>query len=105
MKRMTFTSSIPSHVYTGLHLLERLCCLHLVGAQQYVRSCDNERRVGGVITLSHEYLTKDPSSLIGTRMMHTLLEKRFIRTPGGQYWCRLVTVADTDNGWLTNRYQ
>jgi hypothetical protein len=35
----------------------------------------------------------------------TLLEKRFIRTPGYQYWCRLVTVASTNNGWLTSRYQ
>jgi hypothetical protein len=32
----------------------------------------------------------------------SLLEKRFIRTPRGQYWCRLVTVADTNNGWLTS---
>jgi hypothetical protein len=28
----------------------------------------------------------------------SLLEKWFIRTPGYQYWCRLVTVADTNNG-------
>jgi hypothetical protein len=35
----------------------------------------------------------------------TLLEKRFIRTPDYQYWCRLVTVANTNNGWLTSRYQ
>jgi hypothetical protein len=35
----------------------------------------------------------------------SLLEKRFIRTPAYQYWCRLVTVANTNNGWLTSRYQ
>jgi hypothetical protein len=35
----------------------------------------------------------------------TLLEKRFIRTPRGQYWCRLITVANTNYGWLTSRYQ
>jgi hypothetical protein len=35
----------------------------------------------------------------------SLLEKRFIRTPAYQYWCRLVTVADINNGWFTSRYQ
>jgi hypothetical protein len=30
-----------------------------------------------------------------------LLEKRFIITPGIHYWCRLVTVADTNNDGLT----
>jgi hypothetical protein len=35
----------------------------------------------------------------------TLLEKRFIVTPGIYYWCRLVPVADTNNGGLTTRYQ
>jgi hypothetical protein len=34
MKRMTFTSSVPSHMYDGLHLLERMCCLRLIGVQQ-----------------------------------------------------------------------
>jgi hypothetical protein len=38
-------------------------------------------------------------------MNRALLEKRFIRTPAYQYWYRLVTVADTNNGWLTSRYQ
>jgi hypothetical protein len=33
MKRMTFALSVPSHVYANLHLLERLCCLRLVGTQ------------------------------------------------------------------------
>jgi hypothetical protein len=33
MKRMIFTSSVPSHVYTDLHLLKRMCRLHLVGVQ------------------------------------------------------------------------
>jgi hypothetical protein len=35
----------------------------------------------------------------------TLLEKRFIVTPGIHYWCRLVIVADTNKGELTTRYQ
>jgi hypothetical protein len=69
MKRMTFASSVPSQVYADLHLLKRLCCLHLVGARQYVRSHHNERRVGGVITRPHKYLAKDPSSLVGTRRL------------------------------------
>jgi hypothetical protein len=30
---MTFASSVPSHVYVGLHLLERMYRLRLVGAQ------------------------------------------------------------------------
>jgi hypothetical protein len=30
-------------------------------------------------------------------VQHTLLEKRFIRTPGGQYCCRLLKWADTIN--------
>jgi hypothetical protein len=30
-----------------------------------------------------------------------LLEKRFIVTSEIHYWCRLVTVADTNNGGLT----
>jgi hypothetical protein len=34
-----------------------------------------------------------------------LLEKWFIRTPGYQYWCRLVIVVDTNNDWLISRYQ
>jgi hypothetical protein len=38
-------------------------------------------------------------------LQQSLLEKRFIRTPGYQYWCRLVTVADTNNGWLSSHYQ
>jgi hypothetical protein len=33
MKRMTFTSSVPSHVYDGHHLLERMCRLRLINAQ------------------------------------------------------------------------
>jgi hypothetical protein len=43
------------------------------------------------------------STLSGTTV--TLLEKLFIVTPGIHYWCRLVTVADTNNGGLTTRYQ
>jgi hypothetical protein len=69
MKRMAFTSSMPSHVYASLHLLKRLCCLRLVSARQYVQSYHNERRVGGVITQPHEYLTKDPFRLVGTKCM------------------------------------
>jgi hypothetical protein len=69
MKRMTFASSVPSQVYADFHLLERLCCLRLIGARQYLRSHHNEKRVGGVITRPHEYLTKDPSSLVGTRCL------------------------------------
>jgi hypothetical protein len=69
MKRMTFASLMSSHVYDSLHLLEQLCCLHLIGAQQYVQSRHNERRVGGVITRPHEYLIKDPSSPINSRCM------------------------------------
>jgi hypothetical protein len=39
MKKMTFVLLVPSHVYSGLHLLERMRRLCLVGAQQqYVRS-------------------------------------------------------------------
>jgi hypothetical protein len=38
MKMMTFASSVPSHVYANLHILEQLYCLPLVGAQQYVQS-------------------------------------------------------------------
>jgi hypothetical protein len=34
-----------------------------------------------------------------------LLEKWFIVTPRIHYWCRLVTVVDTNNGGLTTRYQ
>jgi hypothetical protein len=34
MNRMTSASSGPSHVYAGLHLLERLCRLCLIGAQR-----------------------------------------------------------------------
>jgi hypothetical protein len=33
-----------------------------------------------------------------------LLEKRFIVIPEIYYWCRLVTVTDTNNGGLTTRY-
>jgi hypothetical protein len=33
MKKMNFALSVPSHVYVGLHLLERMCRLRLVGAQ------------------------------------------------------------------------
>jgi hypothetical protein len=69
MKKMTFTSSVPSHVYVDLHLLKRLCCLRVIGARQYVQSHHNERCVSGIITRPHEYLTKDPSSLVGTRRL------------------------------------
>jgi hypothetical protein len=34
MKMMTFASLVPSHVYASLHLLERMCRLRLIGAQQ-----------------------------------------------------------------------
>jgi hypothetical protein len=34
MKEMSFASSIPGHESVSLHLLERTCCLRLVGAQQ-----------------------------------------------------------------------
>jgi hypothetical protein len=37
MKRMTYASSVPSHVYVGVHLLERMCHLRLVSAQQHVQ--------------------------------------------------------------------
>jgi hypothetical protein len=56
---------MPSHVYVSFYLFEWLCCLHLVGVWQYVQSHHNDRRVDGVMT--HEYLTKDPSSIVGTR--------------------------------------
>jgi hypothetical protein len=69
MKRMTFTLSVLSHVYTNLHILERLCCLRLIGVRQYVQSRHNERHVSGVIIQPYKYMTKDPFSLIGTRCM------------------------------------
>jgi hypothetical protein len=34
MMRMTFASTVLSHVYTGLHLLKRMCRLRLVGAER-----------------------------------------------------------------------
>jgi hypothetical protein len=34
MKMMTFALSVPSQMYAGLHLLEQLCLLRLIGAQQ-----------------------------------------------------------------------
>jgi len=65
MKRMTFTSSVPSHVYAGLHQLERKCRLCLVGAQQQcVRSVVND--VCGVMTLLRQYMDEVLSSLVGT---------------------------------------
>jgi hypothetical protein len=34
MKRMTFASSVSSHMYDGLHLFEQMCHLCLVGTQR-----------------------------------------------------------------------
>jgi hypothetical protein len=34
IKMITFASSVSSHIYAGLHLLEWMCRLRLVGAQQ-----------------------------------------------------------------------
>ena len=65
MKRMTFASSVPSHVYASLHQLERNCRLCLVGAQQQcVRSVVND--VCGVMTLLRQYMDEVLSSLVGT---------------------------------------
>jgi hypothetical protein len=52
-----------------------------------------------------EPIKLEPSRSVSGPGLMALLEKWFIRTPGYQYWCRLVTVADTNNGWLTSRYQ
>jgi hypothetical protein len=42
---------------------------------------------------------------LSSQIIVSLLEKRFIVTPVIHYWCRLLTVADTNNGGLTIRYQ
>jgi hypothetical protein len=34
-------------------------------------------------------------SIIAIRL--ALLEKQFIRTPERQYWCRSITITDTNN--------
>jgi hypothetical protein len=47
MKMMTFTSSVPSHVYVGIHLLKRMCHLHLVGAQWYSIIEEDDFRLAG----------------------------------------------------------
>jgi hypothetical protein len=48
----------------------------------------------------------DSDALLVTDFVNLiLLEKRFTVTPGIHYWCRLVTVADTNNDGLTTRYQ
>jgi hypothetical protein len=52
MKMMTFTSSVPSHVYTGLHLLEQMCRLRLVSAQ---RCSINENNNFTLSVPSHVY--------------------------------------------------
>jgi hypothetical protein len=60
---------------------------------------------GYTTTVSASPSSELATSSSGSVCTHSLLEKWFIRTPGYQYWCRLVTVADTNNGWLTSRYQ
>jgi hypothetical protein len=61
--------------------------------------CDPLRMTGKIWRKSPPRTTSLPPNGI------TLLEKWFIRTPGYQYWYRLVTVAGTNNGWLTSQYQ
>ena len=67
MKRMTFASSVPSHVYAGLHQLERKCRLCLVGAQQQcVRSVVNDVSVE-CWHKSRQCLATVLPSLVGTK--------------------------------------
>jgi hypothetical protein len=53
MKMITFTSSVPSYVYAGLHLLEWMCHLCLVGAQRCSINEDDDFHLVGA---SHVYV-------------------------------------------------
>jgi hypothetical protein len=58
MKRMTFASSVPSHVYTGLHLLERMCHLLLISAQRCLINEEDDFRLVG----AHSCVRRSSSS-------------------------------------------
>jgi hypothetical protein len=66
MKMMTFTLSVPSHVYAGLYLYKEL--YHLQSRwcptvfDPIVRLC-----IGGVVTQPHKYLAEDLCSLVNSR--------------------------------------